>query len=35
MYFGFDNDRDIDVLKGKTLVNVVRGHYGSNDALFF
>ena len=35
MYFGFDNDCDIDVLKGKTLVNVVRGHYGSNDALFF
>ena len=35
MYFGFDNECDIDVLKGKTLVNVVRGHYGSNDALFF
>ena len=35
MYFGLDNYCDIDVLKGKTLVNVVRGHYGSNDALFF
>ena len=35
MYLEFDNDCYIDVLKGKTLVNVVRGHYGSNDALFF
>lgn len=32
MYLGFSN---IDVLKGKTLVNVERCFYDSNDALLF
>lgn len=32
MFFGFENYRDIDVLKGKTLVEVERSHYDSNDA---
>ncbi len=31
----FENYREIDVLKGKTLVSVDRGLYDSNDALFF
>lgn len=35
MFFGFDNCCNIDVLKGKTLVEVERGLYDSNDALFF
>lgn len=36
MFLGlFDNYCDIDVLKGKTLVEVERGLYDSNDALFF
>lgn len=35
MFLGFENYRDIDVLKGKTLVEVERSHYDSNDALFF
>lgn len=35
MFLGFENYRDIDVLKGKTLVSVDRGLYYSNDALFF
>ena len=35
MFLGFENYREIDVLKGKTLVSVDRGHYDSNDALFF
>nr|DAM98575.1 MAG TPA: hypothetical protein [Caudoviricetes sp.] len=35
MYLGFSNICDIDVLKGKTLVNVERCFYDSNDALLF
>lgn len=35
MFLGFSNCYDIDVLKGKTLVEVERSLYDSNDALFF
>lgn len=35
MFLGFRNHCKIDVLKGKTLVEVKRSVYDSNDALFF
>ena len=35
MFLGFENYREIDVLKGKTLVSVDRGLFDSNAALFF
>lgn len=35
MFVGFSNCCDIDVLKGKTLVEVERSLYNANDALFF
>lgn len=35
MFLGFRNHCKIDVLKGKTLVEVKSSLYDSNDALFF
>ena len=35
MFLAFNNHRNIDVLKGKTLVEVEKSCYDLNDALFF
>ena len=35
MFLAFNNHCNIDVLKGKTLVEVEKSCYDSNDALFF